>query len=77
MTQIRGSVDVRLSLDDVNKINELIERDTAKAIVQKKIGQTILECCPYCGKMQFSRVNFCSECGQRIDADNIALEGGE
>lgn len=77
MTQIKGSVDVRLSLDDVNKINELIERDTAKAITQQKIGKTTIERCPYCGKMLFGKANFCGECGQRIDTDNIALEGGE
>lgn len=73
MNKLKGSVDVRLSLDEVNRINELIERDTAKAIVQKKIGDTIIECCPYCGKMQFSKYNFCAECGQRLDHENKAL----
>lgn len=73
MNKLKGSVDIRLSLDEVNAINDLIKRDTAKAIVQKQIGDTIIECCPYCGKIAYGHGNFCEECGQRLDHENKAL----
>ena len=73
MRFIAGSVDIRLSLEEVNTINDLIKRDTAKAIAQKVIADSNYECCPNCGKMLFSKHNFCEECGQRLDFENKAL----
>ena len=66
-------LDVRLSLEEVNKINELIERDTAKAITQEKVGETTLEYCPTCHSLMLTGDTFCRKCGQRLDADNIKL----
>ena len=54
-------------------VNDLIKRDTAKAIAQKVIADSTYECCPNCGKMLFSKHNFCEECGQRLDFENKAL----
>ena len=73
MRFIAGSMDIRLSLEEVNTINDLIKRDTAKAIAQKVIADSTYECCPNCGKMLFSKHNFCEECGQRLDFENKAL----
>lgn len=71
MNKVKGSMDVRLSLDDVNKINELIERDTAKAIVEDK--KYDLCYCPKCNKVLLPSDLFCHSCGQRLDRDNKAL----
>ena len=71
MNKLKGSMDVRLSLDEVNHINELIERDTAKA--EKANEKYNLTYCPTCSKVTNSTYTFCPECGQRLDHENKAL----
>lgn len=71
MNKIKGSMDIRLSLDEVNHINELIARDTAKAV--KADGKYDLTYCPTCGAIVISLYKFCEVCGQRLDHDNKAL----
>lgn len=71
MNKIKGSMDVRLSLDEVNHINSLIERDVAKAV--KKHDTYDITFCPVCDNVVISAYKFCPTCGQRLDADNIAL----
>lgn len=79
MGRLNGTVDLRLSVDDVNSINELIERDTAKPMVESQLKDgTIIEHCPACGAVLGpihveEKWPFCYRCGQRIDFDNIAL----
>lgn len=62
---------VRLSLEEVNHINALIERDTAKAVVVDEHYN--LEYCPVCNRVILGNDLFCSKCGQRIDRENKAL----
>lgn len=71
MNKLKGSMDVRLSLDEVNHINELIERDTAKA--EKADEKYDLTYCPTCSKVTISTYTFCPACGQRLDHENKAL----
>lgn len=71
MNKIKGSMDVRLSLDEVNHINDLIVRDTAKAV--KADTNYDLTYCPVCGAVVIESELFCSKCGQRLDHDNKAL----
>ena len=71
MNKLKGSMDVKLPLEDVNQINELIERDTAKAV--KADDKYDLEYCPVCRKVIISTYKFCPYCGQRLDMENKAL----
>ena len=82
MNKLKGTIDVRLSLDEVNEINELIDRNTAKAVklhryeVKMSDGTEIspTELCPTCGEITgYTKGTFCAMCGQRLDRENIAL----
>ena len=69
MNKIKGAMDVRLTLDEVNEINSLIERNTAKAVR----ADDTLAYCPNCDKAILDLYIFCPRCGQRLDQENKAL----
>lgn len=69
MRKITGDIDIRLPLSEVNRINELIERDTAKAIRQDEKYES-LTYCPTCKAFIMDSYLFCSKCGQRLDQSN-------
>ena len=71
MNKVKGSMDVRLSLEEVNRINELIERDTAKAVIADE--KYDLTYCPVCKAIPLSTDTFCRRCGQKLDQENKAL----
>lgn len=71
MNMIKGSLDIRLSLDEVNHVNTLIERDTAKA--EKADDKYDLTYCPVCNSVTINSYVFCPKCGQRLDHENKAL----
>lgn len=71
MKFINGSMDIRLTLEEVNTINDLIKRDTAKA--EKADERYDLTYCPTCNKVTISTYTFCPACGQRLDKENKAL----
>ena len=71
MNMIKGSLDIRLSLDEVNHVNTLIERDTAKA--EKVDDKYDLTYCPVCNSVTINSYVFCPKCGQRLDHENKAL----
>ena len=71
MNKVKGSMDVRLTLDEVNNINALIERDTAKAVVADEAYNLCY--CPICKSIPLTGDTFCRKCGQRLDAENKAL----
>ena len=71
MNMIKGSLDIRLSLDEVNHVNTLIERDTAKA--EKVDDKYDLTYCPVCNSVTINSYAFCPKCGQRLDHENKAL----
>ena len=71
MRFITGSIDIRLSLEEVNTINDLIKRDTAKAVVDDDKYNICY--CPSCNHVPLKGDLFCSRCGQRLDMENKAL----
>ena len=74
MDRLNGTVNVNLSVAKVNYLNELIERDKAKPMVENQItenGRIYLEC-PVCRCFNTS-YNFCPNCGQRLDKENVEL----
>jgi hypothetical protein len=73
MDQIHGVMDVKLTDEQVVKINTLIARNEKMPLEQKQIGDSDYLGCPACGRMIFGKENFCCNCGQRIDCENIAL----
>lgn len=79
MKRMNPKMTIELTLDDVNHINELIERDKAKPCVEhrlKTLDEIIYEC-PACeealGINGASGIIFCRKCGQKVDTDNIGL----
>lgn len=64
----------KMRLSEVNAINDLIDRNTAKAVVREEneyqaSGYT--DKCPVCGELLIERQVFCDLCGQRLDRDNV------
>lgn len=77
MKALNPRMTIEMSLDDVNHINDLIERDQAKPIKEiylKTFNENIYEC-PVCGYAlgELASTSFCRGCGQRLDVDNIEL----
>lgn len=68
---------VELSVAEINKIIELLDRDEPKPIVkdghdawnegEKKYA------CSACGRRVYDDENFCKWCGQRFDTQNYGL----
>ena len=80
MELIKGKIDITLSVEDVTRINSLIERDTARPI-RKSIwdyeGKSYTSFkCPTCDSGVSATDGFCKVCGQRLDTENTEL-GGE
>ena len=80
MELIKGNIDITMSVEEVTKINSLIERDTARPIrksVWEYEGKTYTDFkCPKCDGMVKATDGFCKVCGQRLDTDNTEI-GGE
>lgn len=72
---LNPKVSVEFKLSDLNRINELIERDTAMAVIEKAHSTSISNyyLCPKCEEVLVRDSNFCHRCGQRVDQDLIEL----
>lgn len=78
MRQINETMQVRMTLDEANLVNELLKRNEAEA---PRLGEWEYEgetkkkyICPNCGHAYFTTVpSFCMECGQRLDTENVAF----
>lgn len=53
--------------EDVDKWEQLKERDTAKKPIKNGAKFTLIYECPVCGCKDVSWQSFCDECGQRLD----------
>ena len=76
--KIKGKVEIApMPIEQVTYINELVERDTPIAPRTKKWEyngeERISYYCTMCNESLSAGDKFCSECGQRIDTENIAL----
>lgn len=64
----------RMRVDAINRLNEIIRRDRAMPIVQINRATYKYWKCPVCGEVySVLPSNFCRECGQRLDTDNLAF----
>ena len=68
-------VRVDMTIDEINKVSGLLERDVAKPCirVKTKIGKKDFQYdkCPVCDEVVVSGADFCTKCGQRLDKENI------
>ena len=72
MKKIKGSVDISMTFEEIVELNELIDRDTAKPMIQT--DDESFAKCPTCGRyILIGSTTFCTDCGQRIDTENYAL----
>ena len=62
---------LHLTVTEVNEINALQARDTAKPV--KKDERFDLLYCPSCDEVTLGNYKFCPYCGQRIDTTVTAL----
>lgn len=65
----------RMRVSAVNRLNELIEKNTPKPMVKHKyFDGTIGSKCPRCnGIILPNEFSYCPYCGQRIDTENYEL----
>lgn len=79
---ITGTINVAMTLEKANYLNELEARDVAMPIklhkysIKKDDGTEYApsELCPICGRtVTYVDGTFCPTCGQRLDRENSAL----
>lgn len=75
MEKIKATAYCTFKVDEINHLNELIERDKAKPLVEEQLVENgvVWKLCPSCRHIISSKCVFCEECGQRLDYENIAL----
>ena len=81
MNKLKGKVTLELTVEAVNHINALLERDDPKPPVDEGYftdgSWHEVYRCPVCnahvGNKELGIDAFCIKCGQRIDRENIAL----
>ncbi len=71
MNTLRGMTDVKLTIEQVNELNELIERATPLAVIADKEEPEKWGFCPKCRCLiNRNSDNFCRKCGQKVDTEN-------
>lgn len=78
MRQINETMQVRMTLDEANLVNELLKRNTATPVKAEEYTdgeKKEYHYCTVCGCFVGigSIHNFCPNCGQKQDAQNIEL----
>ena len=75
MNIIRSMVDLKMSIEEINYINELIVRDEALPVIPDKNEPNKWGRCPKCKGLTARTIDkkFCTHCGQRLDVENDAL----
>lgn len=75
MNIIRSMVDLKMSIEEINYINELIVRDEALPVIPDKNEPEKWAKCPKCRGLLSRTIDkhFCPVCGQRVDVENDAL----
>ena len=77
MKRIKGMTEIKVSVEDINHLNGLIDRDEAMPILVKRYNyvsnEFANELCPKCKRLVVSSYSFCPGCGQRLDWENEEL----
>ena len=76
MNLIRAMADIKLSVEDINNINELMVRDESLPVIPDPGDPSKWARCPKCQTLlnrDSDYTKFCRICGQRVDVDNDAL----
>jgi NAD-dependent SIR2 family protein deacetylase len=68
-----GRVEAYMTMEEAVNINDLLERDKPKAVIQLKGAMEDYFKCPKCKELVYKKSKFCSACGQRLDTENFAL----
>lgn len=69
-----GTINVKMTLEEANEYNELVKRNTAKAVKKYVFDSGYTDfICPVCERITINDYEFCPRCGQRLDTSNIAL----
>lgn len=74
LKRINDTMQVRMTLDEANYINELIERDTPKAMKEYTLSNNSkMALCPVCETVINRNFCYCQNCGQRVDIENFEI----
>lgn len=73
MKNLTATVNLNMTVEKLNELNKIIERDRAKPIRQEEYAAFLMDYCPVCGEALIREANFCHKCGQRVDRETIAL----
>ena len=78
MDKLKGKITVELTIEQVNEINALIEKNKPRALKKYVYSDTNLKStnlCPVCGRtlILLDDDGFCPRCGQSLDKDNYEL----
>lgn len=73
MKNLTATVNLNMTVEKLNELNKIIERDRAKPIRQEAHAAFLMDYCPVCGEGLIREANFCHMCGQRVDRETIAL----
>lgn len=77
LKRINETMQVRMTLEEANEYNELVERNKAMPIrvTEDDDGKKFYYCsnCNKCIGIADQIDDFCGRCGQRLDKENIAL----
>lgn len=78
MDKLKGKIAVELTIEQVNEINALIERNKPRALKKYVYSDPSLKptsLCPACEHTLIltDSVSFCPRCGQALDKDNYEL----
>lgn len=73
MKRIKAMTEIKVSVDDINHLNSLIEKDYAKPLKVKRVDDRVTYWCPSCNRCVVDEWAFCPRCGQRLDTENEQL----
>lgn len=77
MNKLKGNITITLTAEEVVGINNLLEKDMPKPLIEHEFNDGKKGTrCPACGRFihnEYDTWNYCPECGQHIDTENIAL----
>lgn len=74
LQMIPEKVKIEIDISDIKELNEMIRRNQAREITELDPNDSDYGKCPTCGRWIHIGLNFCSECGQRIEFPIIEMD---